>query len=117
MADQLPIVDFGPFISPHASAQERMKVALEVDKACREVGFFYLKNHGVSTASMNNILTAAREFFETATVEEKESIAIKGSESGGDSARGWLRVSNPRKGSHEVRTIHIWCQVCLKWPS
>ncbi|KAF2727114.1 oxoglutarate 3-dioxygenase [Polyplosphaeria fusca] len=102
MASTLPIIDFAPFLSPTASPAAKQKVAFEIDRACRDVGFFYLKGHGISPELIARMLTSARDFFEHATTEEKEKIAIKSTKEGGDNARGWLRVENAEKGSHEA---------------
>jgi isopenicillin N synthase-like dioxygenase len=109
MAAQLPIIDFGAFISPTSTPEEKKIVALELDKACREVGFFYLKNHGVPLEQFDAILNGAREFFENATVEERKEISIKKTDQGGDNARGWLEVRSKKGGSHEVRSCLIVC--------
>ncbi|KAK6071576.1 2OG-Fe(II)oxygenase superfamily protein [Seiridium cupressi] len=102
MASTLPIIDFGPFIAPDATWQERRNVAAALDKACREVGFFYLKNHGVPSELMNGILDGARAFFETATRDDKKKIALRRLEEGGDNARGWLEIRSEKGGSHEA---------------
>lgn len=102
MAAALPIIDFGPFLDPEASLEAKKNVALELDRACRDVGFFYLKNHGVPLELIKAMLDSAREFFEKATPEEKEKIALKKTAEGGDNARGWLRVKKQDAGSHEV---------------
>jgi len=98
----LPVIDFGPFISETSTPEQKRATALEIDKACREVGFFYLKNHGVPLELMNEILGKARTFFENATSEEKSRISLRKKDEGGDNARGYLYVKNEKKGSHEV---------------
>ncbi len=102
MAPVLPIIDFGPFLDPDASVEAKKNVAFELDRACRDVGFFYLKNHGVPMDLIQAMLDGAREFFETASPEEKQRIALKKTAEGGDNARGWLQVHKPDAGSHEV---------------
>lgn len=102
MASSLPIIDFFPFISPESTLEQKKSTALEIDKACREVGFFYLKNHGVPPELMESMLQQARGFFETATPEEKARIALRKKTEGGDNARGYLYVKNEEKGCHEV---------------
>jgi isopenicillin N synthase-like dioxygenase len=42
----IPIVDFGAFLSGSEEAKEQ--IAKQLDDAFRDVGFVYLKNHGVS---------------------------------------------------------------------
>lgn len=98
----IPIVDFAPFLAADSTEAERKQVALDIDKACREIGFFYLKNHGVPAELIANMLGEARGFFETASEDDKKAIAIKGPSGGGDNSRGYLKVINAEKGSHEV---------------
>lgn len=102
MAPVIPIIDFGPYLDPETSEEAKKDVALTLDRACRDVGFFYLKNHGVPMELIRAMLDGAREFFEKATPEEKQRIAIKKTSKGGDNARGWLQVRKQDAGSHEV---------------
>ena len=102
MASLLPVIDFSPFLSSESTPEQKKATALEIDKACREVGFFYLKNHGVPLELMNSMLQQARGFFETATPEDKARIALRKKTEGGDNARGYLYVKNEEKGCHEV---------------
>ena len=105
MASALPIIDFAPFLSMDSTSDQKLATAREIDKACREVGFFYLKNHGVPRELVQGMLTKAREFFETAGPEEKTALAIKKNEEGGDNARGYLKITSEAKGSHEVSSL------------
>lgn len=102
MAASLPVIDFAAFIDHASSPEEKKAVALQIDNACREVGFFYLKNHGVPMNLIGDMLTKSRNFFETATPEEKKRLALRKIAEGGDNARGFLKINNPEKGSHEV---------------
>lgn len=99
---KFPVVDFSPFLLPQSTVEEKTAVAAEIDQACRQSGFFYLKKHGVPQSLVDGIQNVAREFFETATEEEKQRIALKCHDEGGDNARGYLRVTDAEKGSHEV---------------
>lgn len=103
MTAALPIVDFGPFLDSKSTPEDKTSAAQQIDKACREVGFFYLKNHGVPSDLVEDLLSQAREFFETATPEQKAAVANRTSANGGDNARGYMKVVNAEKGSHEVR--------------
>lgn len=42
----IPIVDFGKFL--YGNNEEKENVAREIDSAFRDVGFVYLKNHGIA---------------------------------------------------------------------
>ena len=44
--EKIPMIDFAPFLSGDEAA--RQAVADEIAEACRVIGFFYLKGHGVS---------------------------------------------------------------------
>jgi isopenicillin N synthase-like dioxygenase len=70
----LPVVDIGPLFGKDRKAKEA--VALEIDKACREVGFLYLRNHGIPDEMTQAAFDEARRFF-ALTVEEKMKIHVK----------------------------------------
>jgi isopenicillin N synthase-like dioxygenase len=102
---ELPIIDFGPFLSPESPREARRASAEDIDRACRTSGFFYLRNHGVPQDMLNGIREVARSFFENVTAEEKQYIAVKRPNEGGDNARGYLKVTDTEKGSHEVGSV------------
>jgi isopenicillin N synthase-like dioxygenase len=100
----VPIVDFSPFLDLQSSPEAKRATALEIDQACREIGFFYLSNHGIHEELRSAMLSRAKTFFKEATEEEKKSISIKpDGPGGGDHARGFQRVDGGGKGAHEVR--------------
>lgn len=102
----VPVIDFSPCLDPYSTEEDRKKTALEIDKACREVGFFYLSNHGVDEELRASMLRTARTFFESATEQEKKAISIKpAGTDNGDDARGFQKVDGRGKGAHEVRTM------------
>ncbi len=57
----IPIVDFGPFLGARAPARRR--VAGDIGRACREVGFFYLANHGVPAPLIESAFAQSKRFF------------------------------------------------------
>jgi isopenicillin N synthase-like dioxygenase len=61
-ADHIPVVDLAGSFADDAAA--RRAVAWEIHKACREAGFFYVKNHGIPDAMVTNQFARAREFFD-----------------------------------------------------
>src|SRR6185295_153195 len=61
-------------------------VAAELDRACRDVGFFVAVGHGVAQAQLDALLDAARRFFALAD-DEKAEIAMP---KAGRAWRGWF---------------------------
>lgn len=60
-ARDIQVIDLAPASSSDASA--RKAVAWEIHKACRDTGFFYVANHGVSHDLMAGQLAWAQRFF------------------------------------------------------
>ncbi len=82
-ARELPIIDIGPLLRGDA---ERDRVVGELDRACREHGFFLIQNHGVPTELRARLDRAAREFFALPSAEK----AAIGMARGGSAWRGWF---------------------------
>ncbi|HEY0521467.1 MAG TPA: 2-oxoglutarate and iron-dependent oxygenase domain-containing protein, partial [Ilumatobacteraceae bacterium] len=57
-----------------------------IDRACREFGFFAIRNHGVSSELRTAVLAVAADFFGRDVVE-KERVALT---YGGPAWRGWF---------------------------
>ena len=74
--EEVPVVDFGPFLA--GDLQERRRVAEEIGRACRDIGFFYLKNHGIPEAMVEASFAEAKRFFDQPVVRKQE-IAIENS--------------------------------------
>ncbi|RKP10829.1 hypothetical protein THASP1DRAFT_27369 [Thamnocephalis sphaerospora] len=73
----LPIIDFGPYLDPAASAEQRQAVSRALDKACREHGFFYLVNHGVPQELCDRVRAQGHQFFQLPE-EEKRKHQVAG---------------------------------------
>lgn len=56
----LPQLDLSAF---HAGGEQRAAFLRELKTAAREVGFFYLKGHGVSDSLQQQVLDISRQFF------------------------------------------------------
>lgn len=82
-ADTLPVIDVGPLVGGQG---ERLRVAQQIDAACRTHGFFYIRNHGVPAALEQMLREAADAFFSLPT-EAKERVAMR---KGGRAWRGWF---------------------------
>ena len=68
---EIPIIDLSLLVSGN-----RDNAAVEkIGKACREVGFLYVKNHGIPKKLINDILAAGREFFER-PLAQKEQVLL-----------------------------------------
>lgn len=59
--EEIPKIDMSGIFSE--SLEERKKVAVQVGKACREVGFFYAVNHGVSAVAIGGAFKAIERWF------------------------------------------------------
>lgn len=57
----IPIVDFGAFLNGETKEQER--VAHQIDEAFRNVGFVYLKNHGIPKEKVQECFSWSQRFF------------------------------------------------------
>ena len=83
--EEVPLVDFGPFLEGPAS--ERKRVALEIGRACRDIGFFYLVHHGVPQRLVDRVFAEASRFF-ALPLDRKAEIAIEKSRC----HRGWFAL-------------------------
>ncbi|KAG5526051.1 hypothetical protein RHGRI_032369 [Rhododendron griersonianum] len=68
--DTFPIIDFSLLTS--ADPNQRSKTIQDLDRACREWGFFMLVNHGVSKSLMKEVLEGCNEFFNLPMEEKME---------------------------------------------
>lgn len=59
--DVLPVIDLGPLRGTDCAAFKR--TADEMGRAAREVGFFYVANHGVPLSLIEDAYGAAEDFF------------------------------------------------------
>jgi isopenicillin N synthase-like dioxygenase len=58
----IPIVDFGKFLS--GTREQQKEIALQIDDAFRNVGFVYLKNHGVAKDKVEECFSWSKKFFD-----------------------------------------------------
>ena len=57
---RIPVIDFSRFASVSATTQQRRETAKEIVTAFKEVGFVYLKNHGIGEDVVNNAFKKVR---------------------------------------------------------
>ncbi|KAH7909677.1 2OG-Fe(II) oxygenase [Hygrophoropsis aurantiaca] len=56
----IPIIDLS---QANGSNDQRKALALQIQKACIDVGFFYIENHGIPQPIIINILSAIQAYF------------------------------------------------------
>jgi len=65
--DQLPLIDLAYL---HGDGEGRGAVVEAIGQACRQWGFFLVKNHDVPESSMKELMRVGREFFHLPTEEK-----------------------------------------------
>ncbi|MAM60274.1 2-oxoglutarate and iron-dependent oxygenase domain-containing protein [Maritimibacter sp. UBA3975] len=70
-ATEVPVIDLTDSFSD--DLDKRKKVAWEIQKACIDPGFFYIKNHGIAQEVMDAQLDLAAQFFDL-PLEEKMKL-------------------------------------------
>ncbi len=58
--DRVPVIDVGPLVD----GSDPMAVADEIGRACRDVGFLYVRNHGVEARLVESVFADAKRFFD-----------------------------------------------------
>ncbi|CAN1139944.1 Probable 2-oxoglutarate-dependent dioxygenase At3g50210 [Linum perenne] len=95
----IPIIDIGPLLAksddPDMGSDPGVaQVVQQLDKACREAGFFYVKGHGIPDSLVKKVKSIAHEFFQL-PYEDKLKIKM----TTGSGYRGYQRVGeNVTKG-------------------
>jgi isopenicillin N synthase-like dioxygenase len=92
-AAQIPVIDFGPCFAGEAGALERL--AVEVGRACEEVGFFYALNHGVAQELIDRAFAASRRFH-ALPLDEKLKLRLN------ENNIGYLPVNASVQGASTV---------------
>jgi len=80
---KIPTIDIGALSDTDGDAWRR--VALEIGTACEDVGFFYIRNHGVTQSVIDSAYDRSAEFH-TSPVELRERVHVQHSFGN----RGWL---------------------------
>jgi isopenicillin N synthase-like dioxygenase len=84
-AAQLPTIDLSWNDGGHAA---RTALAVQLDQACRQFGFFYLVGHGVERERIASLMQLARTFFARSTAEKLRIAMSKG----GRAWRGYFPI-------------------------
>ena len=68
---EIPILDIGPLVK----GEDDPSLIDSLYKACADVGFFYVRNHGVPSGLIESVRRAAEPFFES-SMEEKMKVVV-----------------------------------------
>ena len=82
----IPVIDISALRSGDRAAMKAK--AAEIGKACEEVGFFYITNHGVPEALIARTYELSRRFHYS-PIEQRDSVHVRHS----PGTRGWAPVS------------------------
>ncbi|CAN6562925.1 unnamed protein product [Malus baccata var. baccata] len=95
----IPIIDIAPLLAKSDDPKmgqdpDVAQVVKQLDRACKEAGFFYVKGHGISKTLLKQVKNLTRNFFE---LPYEEKLNIKMSADSG--FRGYQRIGeNITKG-------------------
>jgi isopenicillin N synthase-like dioxygenase len=95
--DEIPVIDIGPLGTGPAEAR-RVTIAA-IEHACKNIGFFYITNHGVPAALIAQTFEEATRFFALPTAD-KAGIAIEKSAC----HRGWFRIGGENLDPEKQKT-------------
>ena len=85
----VPVIDLAPYTTPNSDTTETAKAIRE---ACKHIGFFYVKNHGVPEQLIKSIFANSAKFFSLPR-EEKREIRM---ENAGRAWRGYYEVGEEK---------------------
>ena len=86
----LPIIDVSSLLDNNSTESNQQEVASQIHQACRDWGFFYVKNHGIPLELQEQLIELSRAFF-AQSEENKMQIAMS---KGGRAWRGYFPVGN-----------------------
>ena len=101
---ELPIISIKDLQSDDQCTVE--KSLAQLSYACREIGFFYLTDHGFSEKELSKLFQCVKRFFEL-PIKEKQALSIKRSQHN----RGYSgmddEVLNPESGADHKEAFNI----------
>lgn len=69
----VPVIDIAPYLAGMTNGKR--EVAAEIDRACREVGFYVIVGHGVDRQLIEDVEAVSREFFDL-PLDEKMKVHL-----------------------------------------
>ena len=98
--DKIPVIDIGPLID----GKDPEKVSRDLHDASQNLGFIYIKGHGIPNDLINNVRENAIHFFRSSD-KEKQKVKIT------KSHRGWLGYGGAvmnSKDKADLKESFIW---------
>ena len=80
----IPVIDMAPYLA--GTPEGKRQVATQLDRACREVGFYIIVGHGVDPSLIEQVDAVSRAFFDL-PLDEKMKVHI--------GKRTWRRSAMP----------------------
>jgi isopenicillin N synthase-like dioxygenase len=105
---EIPMIDFAPFLD--GDAADRRAVADRIVRACEDIGFFYLRGHGVAPGTVDAVFTHARRFFALPADQRAEAGATPAW------YRGWIPAAAPQPLSRNTRMFEQY-RLQPEWPA
>jgi isopenicillin N synthase-like dioxygenase len=101
----IPVIDVGALRS--SSSEDWAHVGRQLGEACRNIGFFYVVNHGIPQQSIDDAFSAASSFF-SLPLEEKMHLSMEHNSS---CFRGYAPVlselADGKKNSYELLEFSV----------
>ena len=98
--EEIPIIDISSLVGDQDKTKSVRKTVKEIGNACKNVGFFYVKNHQIPQNHLDAVIPAMQEFFNL-PIEQKMNIHIGKS----DIFRGYTplgkEITNAKYDWHE----------------
>lgn len=69
---EIPIIDIGPLVDPAAAPGDLQRAVDEIGAACLNVGFFYVRNHGIPESHRGDMLREMERFFALPEAQKME---------------------------------------------
>lgn len=103
--DVIPIIDFSAMLS--SDPDIRRRIIPDLRRACIEVGFFYLRNHGIPRAVTTRALAAMRGFFAQPDAEKMKIHYLSTPNHRGYVAEGNIKADHELKGGDMHEAVEL----------
>lgn len=69
----IPIIDLTLFLKQDSTTELRLETAQELVSACRNVGFVYIKNHGIPQSQLEQAFAFSKAFYDLSTEQKMKA--------------------------------------------